>query len=89
MAAAPGKKPDPKAAAAKGAKDKGKGAAVIDDPNSPKDITIEYPDVAALPDFVVIDRTYRQMKVNAYPPAVKVEKADPNVDKKALRFKNL
>lgn len=88
VAAAPGKKADPKAAAAKGAKDKGKGAAVTDDPNQPKDLTIEYPDVPALPDFVIIDRTYRQMKFNANPP-VKNEKPDPTVDKKAVRLKFL
>lgn len=63
----PGKKPDPKAAAAAKGKDAKKGAPVPDDPNSPKEINIDYPDCPALPDYVVIDRTYRQMKANANP----------------------
>ena len=88
VAAAPGKKADPKAAA-KGAKDKGKGAPATDDPNSPKDITIEYPEVQSLPDFVVIEHTYRKMRANAYPARTKNEKPDPTVDKKALRLQNL
>lgn len=53
------KKVDPKAAAAaKGGKAPAKGAVVIDDPNSPKDITVDYPDVPSLPDYVVIDKSY-------------------------------
>jgi hypothetical protein len=53
-----GKKADPKAAS-KGGKDAKKGAPVVDDPNSPKEITIDYPETAALPDYVLIDRTYK------------------------------
>lgn len=54
------KKPDPK----KDAKGKPpvKGAAVVDDPNSPKDIVVDYPDVPILPDYVIIDRSYLKMK---------------------------
>jgi len=53
------KKPDPK----KDAKGKApaKGAAVIEDPNSPKDITIEYPDVPSQPDYLIIDKSYTKM----------------------------
>jgi len=54
-----GKKPDPKAAAAAKGKDAKKGAPAVDDPNSPKEITIDYPECPALPDYVVIDRTYK------------------------------
>jgi len=63
----PGKKPDPKAAAAKGGKDAKKGAPVVEDANSPKDLNIEYPECPQLPDYVVIDRTYRKMRANANP----------------------
>lgn len=45
----------------------------------------------ALPDYVVIDRTYREMKSNANPveaPVVKSTTEAP-VDKKALRLANL
>lgn len=79
------KKIDPKAAAAAKGKPPAKGAVVVDDPNSPKDIMVEYPEVPALPDCIVIDRTYRDMKANAN-PVVKNVKHDPNVDKKALRL---
>lgn len=50
------KKPDPK----KDAKGKppAKGAQPVDDPNSPKDIVIDYPEVAAMPDYVIIDTAY-------------------------------
>ena len=77
-----GKKADPKKDAK--AKDKGKGAAV-EDPNSPKDIQIDYAESPALPDYIIIDRNYRKMKENANPPA-QTGKVDPNVDKKALRL---
>lgn len=81
------KKPDPKAAAK--AKESKKGVAVVEDPNSPKDITIDYPsDVLALPNYVVIDRTYTEMRENAVPTIAKA-KVDPNADKKALRLKSL
>lgn len=63
-----GKKADPKAAAAaKGGKDAKKGAPVADDPNSPKDLNIEYPECPQMPDYIVIDRTYRKMRANANP----------------------
>jgi hypothetical protein len=62
-AQAPGKdnkKADPK----KDAKGKppAKGAVVADDPNSPKDIVVEYPEVPSLPDYVIIDKSYLKMK---------------------------
>jgi hypothetical protein len=82
------KKPDPKAAAK--AKEAKKGAVVTEDPNSPKDITIDYPsDVTALPDYVVIERNYTQMREIAVPTIKKAAKVDPTVDKKALRLSNL
>ena len=79
------KKVDPKAAAAAKGKPPVKGAVVVDDPNSPKDIMVEYPEVPSLPDYIVIDRTYHDMKANAN-PVMKTVKHDPNVDKKALRL---
>ena len=85
--AAAGKKADPKAAAKK-PDPKGKGVAVADDPNSPKDITIEYPEVPLLQDYVIIDRNYRTMRDTINPPP-KPTKPDPNVDKKALRLQYL
>lgn len=82
------KKADPKAAA-KG-KPAAKGAVVQEDPNSPKDITIDYPteNMAALADYVVIDRTYHQMRENANPSAQKA-KVDPTLDKKTVRLQQL
>jgi len=85
-----GKKPDPKAAAAaKGGKAPAKGAPVVEDVNSPKDITIDYPECPTLPDYVVIDRTYKQMKANANPVEVVQKGTDPNMDKRALRLAQL
>lgn len=80
-----GKKGEVKGAAAKGGKDAKKGAAVVEDPNSPRDITIDYAESAALPDYIIIDRNYRKMREIAN-PAAPVTKADPNADKKALRL---
>lgn len=65
---------------------------VADDPNTPKDITIEYAqDVPSLPDYVVIDRTYREMKANANPIEIQAPKSttDAPVDKRALRLEYL
>lgn len=82
------KKADPKAAA-KG-KPPAKGAVVQEDPNSPKDITIEYPvaDIISLPDYCVIDRTYHKMRENANPTALQV-KVDPTLDKRTVRLQQL
>jgi hypothetical protein len=52
-----------------------KGAAVADDPNTPKDIVVEYPEVPCLPDFVIIDRNYLKMKETAKPKVIKSSKA--------------
>ena len=57
-----GGKPDPKAAAAKKVDPK-KGAVVTEDPNSPKEIVIDYPqDVKSLPNYLILDRSYTTMK---------------------------
>ena len=50
-------------------------------------MNIEYPDVPSLPDYIVIDRSYKQMRANANPAEVVVK--DPNVDKRALRLTQL
>ena len=62
------KKPDPK----KDQKGKppAKGAVVVEDPNSPKEIVIDYPDVPSLPDYLIIDRSYLKMKESEKPAKV-------------------
>ena len=66
-----------------------KGAAVVEDPNSPKEIVVEYPEVPSLPDFLIIDRSYLKMKESEKTVKVvqKSQKAptDAVVDKKAAR----
>jgi sporulation protein YlmC with PRC-barrel domain len=59
------KKPDPKKDAK--AKPNAKGAPPVDDPNSPKDIVIDYPDIPSLPDYIIIDTAYQKMKETAKP----------------------
>jgi hypothetical protein len=39
----------------------------VDDPNSPKDIVIDYPDIPSLPDYIIIDTAYQKMKETAKP----------------------
>lgn len=85
------KKPDPK----KDTKGKpaAKGTVPTDDPNSPKDIVVDYPEVPSLPDYVIIDRSYHKMKESVKPIATvyKASKApaDSSIDKKAVRLQEL
>lgn len=84
------KKPDPK----KDAKGKPpvKGSVVVDDPNVPKEIVVEYPDnVPALQDFVIVDRSYLKMKEAEKVVVQKSSKAPAEavVDKKVMRTKEL
>ena len=83
--AAPGKKADPKKDAKK--PDPKKGAPVADDPNVPKDITIEYAeDVPSAEDYLVLDKNYLNMKTLAQAPKGKPE---PGVDKRTLKAREL
>ena len=59
-----GKDPKAKDTKAKG----GKGAAAEGDKNAPKPIEIEYPEIAAEPDFILIEKSFDQSK--AKPAAV-------------------
>ncbi len=84
-----GKKPDPKKDAGKVAKPPAKGAVVVEDPNQPKDIQVDYPECPSLPDYVVIDRTHTEMRANSTATTAKPAKVDPNIDKKSLRLAQL
>ena len=86
-----GGKPDPKAAAAKGKVDAKKGAPTLEDPNSPKDIVIDFPtDVKAQANYIIVDKSYTSMRQTAAPLVSSTKaKLDPTIDKKAQRTKEL
>lgn len=86
-----GGKPDPKAAAAKAKPETKKGAPILEDPNSPKDVAIDFPaDVKVQPNYIIVDKSYTSMREIAQPSVSSTKaKLDPTIDKKALRTKEL
>ena len=76
----PPAKADPKAA---GKAAPGKPGTATEDKNTPKDIKIEYPDVEAEPNYLVVEKNYQQDKQVADKP-VERKKKDAAATKQAM-----